>query len=456
MSTLITTRSSTGLRAQAAGGQSVLDVFQTITHYLRRELSDAHSLMFAEPNSRGLGGDVDWYTPLESAGGVAPLSSVQEPQRSAILARLATLVNDVRSRAGELKNSPRQSDRLLGQLLQLAIEVPGEECLYAVGTQPVLIFWGHLRDVPVPESGIIERMIARQAGTQPPPPAAPERQLAVTPGQEMPRPAVARVPVAAAAVEAPIRNGWLVPTLWAVLGVLCIAIGLELLRGCGIGWPYVSSASWINFCPNPSNPNTSELADLEAQNAQLQSQLDQLLGNVAGRRDQCSISSGLPKAPAPVPEVTPPAPTPPPPPAEPPKVDIDIPKGCTGRDCLAALKGCWGPDGSQYFPNYKDKSVWEPDVDTYCFKDDSGAGRFSLRTPSGVKCIGPVTATVPKPGELRIEQDQIAQCTNQRSLQGESYECQRDEQANETRCRAIDDPDDQPVLHRKSEPAVPE
>src|SRR6266481_6496802 len=121
MSMRIATRSSTGLRAQAAGGQSVLDVFQTITHYLRRSLTDAHADLFAEPNSRGLGGDVDWYTPIESATGAVALGAVPEPQRATILARLAGLVNDVRSRAGELKNSPRQSDRLLGQLLQLAI-----------------------------------------------------------------------------------------------------------------------------------------------------------------------------------------------------------------------------------------------------------------------------------------------------------------------------------------------
>ena len=47
-----------------------------------------------------------------------------------------------------MKASSNESDRFLGAMLEYTMQVPGDDCIYVAGTQPVLIAWGHAKAGP--------------------------------------------------------------------------------------------------------------------------------------------------------------------------------------------------------------------------------------------------------------------------------------------------------------------
>ena len=355
MTTKIATRSSSGLRPQGTGGQTVQQAYQAIVHYLRRGLSESHALLLAEPNQSDRGGMIDWYSEGLDAAGAVPIDAVPPERRGAIYARLAALMNDIRARAEELKNSSRQSERLLGQMLLLALEIPNEECLFVVGDQPVLIFWGYLADAPSPQRGVIDRMIAesRRPRQPSPSPEAPqakvvERPPAVEPPSDAPAP--------------PPRTGyrWLPLLLWLVFTALCLVIALDLLYASGTGasvaGQHAPAADRLLSGRDGHHRAFEAQQELESQNQILQGQLDRLLGAITARRQQCAEAAGPGRArpvndlPTPIPIPTAALPivseTPPPLPADTPSappVALDTPIQIpTETDSLASLAGCWG------------------------------------------------------------------------------------------------------------------
>jgi hypothetical protein len=223
------------------------------------------------------------------------------------------------------------------------------------------------------------------------------------------------------------RYFWVGPALWVIFIALGIAIGLELLSACGIGSPFggATGSLWINYCPVPTNSNAAELNDLEAQNKDLQSQLDRLLGNVAGRRAQCAETAG-------------PAKQPPPPPPPPPPKEFTMPKTCQGRECLAFLKGCWS-DEATFMKRHNGQTTEQPDEVFWKF-DEQGEGRFYLRTKNApqITCQGPIHAQSHATGEVDVEEPQ-APCNDGTGFQQYDFSCSTDSKG-ETTCEADNGP----------------
>jgi hypothetical protein len=437
VSTKIATRSSTGLRAQGTGGQTVQQAYQAIVHYLRRALSESHALLLGEPNQSDRGGMIDWYTEASDAAGAVPIDAVAPERRGAIYARLAALMNDIRARAEELKNSSRQSERLLGQMLLLALEIPNEDCLFIVGDQPVLIFWGYLADAPSPQRGVIDRMIAEsRRPTQPRPSAEPPRPSVVeTPRAEEPPSAAPPPPPAK-------RYRWLPLLLWLVFTALCLVIGLDLLYACGMGLPWQASVRplLIDYCPAAiASTEPSKLGELESQNQILQGQLDRLLGAITARRQQCAEAPGAGRQPRPVSDVPTPVPVPteaPPLPEEtPPPLPVDTPSAPPiglntpmqiprETNSLAPLAGCWGGFST-------DSSKLSIQV-SFCF-DASGNGMLAVMKPGGASCKGRLRAGLTQPGpRLGIESFEGARCSDGSNYSASEMSCSPDEQGQTT------------------------
>ncbi len=440
MSTKIATRSSSGLRPQGTGGQTVQQAYQAIVHYLRRALSESHALLLAEPNPSGRGGMIDWYSEASDPAGAVAIGAAPPERRAAIYARLAALMNDIRARAEELKNSSRQSERLLGQMLLLALEIPNEECLFVVGDQPVLIFWGYLADAPSPQSGVIDRLIAESRRPREPRPSveAPPTRVVETPRAE----AAASI-APAPSPPPPTRRRWLPLLLWLVFAALCLAIGLDLLYACGMGLPWQASMRplLIDYCPAPmAGTEPSKLGELESQNQILQGQLDRLLGAITARRQQCAEGAGGGRVPGPVSDLPTSVPTtalpvvsdtplvaPLPvdtPSASPVALDtpIQIP---TETDSLDSLAGCWGgpattKNGSQI-------------QESFCF-DGSGQGMVTIERPGGIVCKGRLKVRLAKPGpRLVIDRFEGAKCPDGDDFSPIEITCAPDRQGR-TRC----------------------
>lgn len=138
---LIATTEAAALRPLAVGGQTVIGSVWQITAHLRRARGPGHAALFAEPTADAARGIVDWYGPGE--GEALPLAALPADQRAAAEATLAALFADIAAEAAALKASPREGDRLLGELLSLAVRVPDPSFIRVRGGAPVLIAWGH-------------------------------------------------------------------------------------------------------------------------------------------------------------------------------------------------------------------------------------------------------------------------------------------------------------------------
>jgi hypothetical protein len=166
---LITTTQQAGLRPLGIHGQPVAEAHGQIIRYLARALSPQHAALFAEPNFSARPGTVEWYATVD--GAAVRADSLAPEARPAFDAELARLVGDVTRQCAVLKNAKETSDQLLGQLLELALRIPGNDHIYAVGAQPVLVGWGHLVDSPAADEAVLQRRI--QGPPVPPPMPAP-------------------------------------------------------------------------------------------------------------------------------------------------------------------------------------------------------------------------------------------------------------------------------------------
>jgi hypothetical protein len=168
------------LQALGTGGQLAIEAASTLAALLSRELSPAHAALFAEPHPNPARGEVDWYA--EGEGPVAPLAEIPEPERAAVQAELDRLVGDIRRLSERLRTSARESDRFLGEMLALALEVPDAGSIRVRGGRPVLVAWGHTpaggRAGPDPIRGVSARAVAPMAIRPAPPlPIAPGPRL---------------------------------------------------------------------------------------------------------------------------------------------------------------------------------------------------------------------------------------------------------------------------------------
>jgi hypothetical protein len=143
---LIATTETAALRPLAVGGQTVIGAVWQITAHLRRARGPAHAALFAEPVADAGRGIIDWYAPRDDDGAegeAVPLAALATEARAAAEARLAALFADIAAEATALKASPREGDRLLGELLSLAVRVPDPSYIRVRGGMPILVAWGH-------------------------------------------------------------------------------------------------------------------------------------------------------------------------------------------------------------------------------------------------------------------------------------------------------------------------
>jgi hypothetical protein len=129
------------LRPLAVGGQTVIGSVWQIRSHLRRARGPDHAALFADPSADPARGTIDWFA--EGEGEATPLTSLSPEARAAAEARLAALFADITAEATALKASAREGDRLLGELLLLAMRVPSPDFIRVRGGKPVLVAWGH-------------------------------------------------------------------------------------------------------------------------------------------------------------------------------------------------------------------------------------------------------------------------------------------------------------------------
>ncbi len=178
----IATTRAQDLQPLAAAGQAGIESWRALHTLLLQDLSPAHAALLAEPVANAARGEVDWYA--EGDGPAIPLQELPEPARAAATDRLDQLVGGIEALAAKLGDSRMNADRLLADMLRLALRLPGTDSVYVRGGQPVLVGWGHVRSGgrggAVVLTGPVMPPPAPHAAILPPPPspyaaAAPPR-----------------------------------------------------------------------------------------------------------------------------------------------------------------------------------------------------------------------------------------------------------------------------------------
>jgi hypothetical protein len=394
------------LRPLGRGGRTAAGSYDQISRYLRQNLSPEHASLFAEPSLRA--GTFDWFSDFDAPDRPIRMLDADPKLRQEATARLARLTADIEARASSLRRSDRQDERILGDMLESALEIPDEAHIFVLGGRPVLTFWGHHKDQGQPALNPVKAVISRQA----PPTADPVRSesRAASLPQSPAREEIADAPVRGRAASVPAA------LIWGIFAALLIVIGLMLLRSCAIGFPYRLTGWVLNYCPASADAALSAALDEErAKQDALRAEYAELLRRSDLKRQACFIK---PPAPTPTPLLSPsptaspipivtPSPTasPTPSPSMSPRMQLD-PKP-NQKNPLANIKGCWtAHDQLHEIRNHK--STGEILSVVFCFNEDGSGSRTIKFQKDGAECRAPAHAHFE--GDILVIDSDVAGC----------------------------------------------
>ncbi|MEL6980065.1 MAG: hypothetical protein AAGM38_15470 [Pseudomonadota bacterium] len=278
----VTITSVDGVRPLGEGGQRS---FEMITGAIARhpDLGDEHRLLFAEP-STAPGGGVEWVT--EAPGRVQPITDLAPEAAAKAKETIAQLNADILAAADDLAKAGDRSSTLLATALRNAVEIPGEQAIFLVGDQPVIVQWAHLEDRSDAPKGVLSEIVPRR---QPP---------SVSPAPATPHVAPHGHGAAAATVVAA-QTPWWLWLGWLLLAIITAIVLYLSLSACGMR----GFASW-NQCP--SLLAAPALASAEDDRAALQREIRDLERQLALADGRCRPQ----RPPEPVEEATAPEPEP--------------------------------------------------------------------------------------------------------------------------------------------------
>ncbi len=144
MAVLVASGVTRGLRAVGGGGLAATGAYDQIVRLLQQSFGAEHAAIFTRPSVR-LGG-LDWFADFDTDKRPVRMSEAEPELRDRAVAKLGALVDDIETKATALLKSDRQDERVFGDMLTRALEVPDDQAVFQIGEQPLLTFWGYVRD----------------------------------------------------------------------------------------------------------------------------------------------------------------------------------------------------------------------------------------------------------------------------------------------------------------------
>jgi hypothetical protein len=293
--------------------------YRQIVDLLQRSLSADHAALLAEPSIDRTTNDIQWYSRVPGTG--RPLASLNAEERSAADLRLAGLIDSIHKYADELAKSEKPADHLAAENLRAALEVPAENDdiannVYVVGTQPVLVGWGHVRRGPVERRRLLRVMATRRleqakldeekANAPPPPPPPPTSpSAAAAPPHDRPYQSPYTATPASDDDSGLERTesglwrmyvtphsrgslfaayaGWWSGLGWLLFTLLAIVIGWLLLKYCAIGLPSfiaINDRPLLDYCSRSGG---------DGDIASLRRRIDELDELIRQRQRACTV-----------------------------------------------------------------------------------------------------------------------------------------------------------------------
>lgn len=270
-------------------GQAVIEGRPQIAERLASSLSEAHAALFAEPSRDDAHARIEWYTGV--AGPLRQLINLGAPEQEQARSDLARLIADVDSMVGELRLSRDGGERLLAELIALALQGPGDEHVFVVGNQPVLVAWGMAQlDRNADQPQLTRFVVDRRSISAPNAPAtAPANMNRSRGGGASGRPDVT-APVAVSQSERPLKPilPWLLPLVGS-LALLVLATWLLPLWAPPV-LAVLMPPNSIYELPTQQSRDLAMLDEGVNEEARLRRQLTELQAQIAGRRANCEGS----------------------------------------------------------------------------------------------------------------------------------------------------------------------
>jgi Mg-chelatase subunit ChlD len=279
---LVSTTPLAGLRPLGSRGQAAIDSYRQLRAAVESRLGSDHAALFARPERRSDGG-IDWFT--DKAGPIRRLEELDHETRQAAFLDLQGKVAELSQLAHRLREGGSDSARMLGGLLEAALNMAGPESLWAVGNRPVVVLWGFApeREVPglsLPPRALTAPLVAPATDSFLGSPAAPPTLAEEAVQTPQPEPWVPPPVLSSAAAAPALRAGW---WRWVLLALLLLISSLLGWKACAPLPPQVASAT-------PAAPS-EEVARAEARGRELEQQLAQL------RREREEATAACPVSP---------------------------------------------------------------------------------------------------------------------------------------------------------------
>lgn len=358
--------------------------FEFVTGVVSRRLTPRHAALFAEPEDTANG--VAWKS--EAPGPIRPLASMGGEEADALREAVAALVLDILALADEFATSQDPAAQSVAIALRNAVETPNEECVFAVGDQPVIVQWAHHLDVYDPPTGVLSRIVRPAAAAAAAAAAPASAAAAMEPDADIEPAVVHAAAPAGATAPARTRGGLLWWLCWLLLAILLIILAARAVPACAI------SSLWLWSECGRAGAAAPVDAAVPDRSAALEREIAELERQIADQERLCVASAPKPAPPPPPPPEK--KPTPPPPP---PKETIeDVIKD---KD-VAKLEGCWQLESD--YTLYEDGDAKRPmPVNDWkmCF-DAKGNGDQTVRFKRGEVCEGGVKASFDAAGKLAI------------------------------------------------------
>lgn len=294
------------------GGQPLFRNFEVLERELSGRLSQMHASLFAEPQISEAHDAIDWYGPAGSYRqlGILPLDEQLDAQ-----ARLASYIDELNGLVEILSDSDDPESQYLARLVDLALRIPSEDCIYVGPNGPILTDWGMTARGAATEQHVLR--VLRESwsatsdeasGTD----ADPDDINANSPAT-IPISINQEPPMVGERITVP---DWLYVASLVLTIILALGIGRLLLGACGIAMPWggksVSGEPLISFCETRRDDQSvlmNLIGSYEREIVERRAKCNQG-GNPSSDNDEPSPETPEPQ-PEPTPQEEPPEPVPP-------------------------------------------------------------------------------------------------------------------------------------------------
>jgi len=213
-------------------GEPIFSKYKQLQSILREGIGDKYADFFTEPavNKESIenNGSAAWMSDYISKG--TPFSKLQRKELENAKTQLKQILKQIEIFSNELQSENNPNQKELGELLSLAVEVPGLDYIFIEDNKISVVLWGFTSDKAEKQNFNINKVVAAAPITTPPPPPVEKKPVEEIKNQEVVVPPPPKD-------EKPKKKG-MPAWLWAIIGALIMLLILLII--------------WFLFLKNPT------------------------------------------------------------------------------------------------------------------------------------------------------------------------------------------------------------